>query len=269
MFKYLNQLHTDIGRSILLSGSATNPDWADLDDDAVEPNLGVAAKPINLCSLFGIPPEAFPPPDFLNKKQLQSMLVDIELLWVSWLITWNMPHGLSPKKEYEAMLHAMLHGEVLWHPLRGGLVNICNYEPAGHCQHGPDRKCYCRAVNNKAVKHDLENWEEQARPQGIGPSSKLSHEAGPASEEEDRKRDILKRKEDNWLRAQVLENFFCMVEDVPKDSKRPRFGNDQDWLQDFAWMYEKMPGLFTDINLTDFEDPMDEPSDEDNLDTSW
>ncbi len=257
MIRYLNHLHSDIRQSIELSKTLSDLGTNSSPFDSDELSRPFDNQLVGLSQVLGITADSFPPASFLDDAQTSALLLDIEMLWRSWKLTWDMPLGLSPKQQYAAMLHSMQNEVVSWHPQRGGFVKICQYETGSFCPHGDSGYCHCRSVN-EAAKLDIEIWEEHVRSQGIDPYSELSAEAEAAFEAENRKRDLRKRNEEDWLELRLLDNLMEPDENSERRSDfRPEYG--LDWLDYLLWGNDEQAPMHTTDSTGNEHDGLDDP----------
>lgn len=257
MIRYLNHLHSDIQHSIEMSKILSVPGANSGHLDSDELSRPFDNQLVGLGQVLGISADSFPPASFLDDAQTAALLLDIEMLWRSWKLTWDLPLGLSPKQQYTALLHAMQQAFIVWHPQLGGHVKVCQYETGGFCPHGERGYCHCREVN-EAAKHDIEIWEEHVRSQGIDPYSELSAEAEAAFEAENRKRDLRKRNEEDWLELRLLENLMEPDETPERRSDfRPEYG--LDWLDYMLWGNDEQAPLHPADSSGNEHDGLDDP----------
>lgn len=92
-----------------------------------------------LPDLFGIPAEAFPPPEQLSEEQAGQVVEGILELWRAWDIYADIPKGVPVPTVYR-VLHRYWKEETI-HWVSDGMITLefCHYEP-DECPWG---KTYC------------------------------------------------------------------------------------------------------------------------------
>lgn len=265
MKKYLQQLLADIEESIeLAKSSLPELDWLpDYDEEDGEPGFS-AAQAVKLETICGLPTIAFPPEKLLDDTQTILLLDAMQRLWSSWRIWWELPHSLSERQQYSAMLHAYNSEPVAWQAAIGGHVKICRFEEGIYCPFGQaGGYCYCKEIDD-AARHDVAIWEEHVRSQGLDPYRELTEEEGAAFEEEMRLRHHRKNfGEDDWARNQLFDKYF--FENTDEESQLHLENDGDEWLEHIFWENEadELSGgsLDDDHNLSDDSTPEEDDFD--------
>ncbi len=260
MVRYLHYLITDIQMSIEMAPKPLDADKLMGIDEEEVTEYRLANNNYQLPDLFGIVAEAFPPSSFLNEVQLDTLLINLEALWSAWLLRWDLPPNLSKFQQYEALRHAILHEKIAWHYELGGTVKICQHESDIYCPFGNGGHCHCKAMN-EAARQDIEIWEEHVRSQGIDPYEELSEEAGAAFEAENRKRDLMKRSDDEWPLFDFLERSLDVEADNAILNEEPISNNGSNWLDVLFWENIESSAATNAASFEDDQVKPDEPLD--------
>jgi hypothetical protein len=198
MKRYLQQLHSDIELAIQQAPPPTEPgSIPNFYDEDTDFEMSTR-RPVRLCELFQIVPEAFPPEKMLSDEQLQRLLSAINNLWKAWNLFWEMPLYLSDRKKYTAMVREMGGEPIKWTPERGGEVIICRFEQGGSCPFGPENSfCFCQNIE-ESIQEEMAIWEEHLRSKGFDPRRELSPEEEIAFEMEIMIRELQRMYGEDW-----------------------------------------------------------------------
>ena len=249
MKRYLQQLQSDIELAIRQAPPPPENGWFPSYQDEESEEEFSAVRPVKLCELFQIQPEAFPPEKLLSDVQLLDLLTAITNLWKAWNLFWEMPLYLSDRRKYTAMVREMSGEPILWDTEKGGEVTICRYEEGSHCPFGPeDSYCFCRYIDESA-RHDIALWEEHVRSQGIDPYRELTPEEEAAFEQEIMIRELQRMYGDDWEKFADADLLYA------------NGSNDHIFYQD-----DLEDEFFSDPFLDDYEEEIDDdipPQDDD------
>lgn len=170
------------------------------------------SKWIKIAELTNLPAIAFPPAHLLTDLQIIELIEAISDLWSAWQLHWEMPADLSAKKQYAAFVKEMEGDPVLYHPLQGGDVLICNLEEGKPCPFQPgENRCHCRE-SEECTKHDIELWEEYVYAQGLDPYREITKEEEALFDEEMRQRELKKKNIDYGKKGDIDLTFFYDTE---------------------------------------------------------
>lgn len=238
MKKYLQQLLADIEHSIeMAKSSLPELDWLpEYNEEEDEASIN-ASKAVKMEEICGLPTIAFPPENLLTEVQIIVLLDAMQRLWSNWRVWWELPHALTERQQYSAMLRAYGSELVIWTATSGGTVKICQFEAGTYCPFGASGGyCYCKEIDD-AAKHDVALWEEHVRSQGLDPYREMTAEEGAAFEEEMRLRNQRKNAgEDNWSRYPPFEKYFHESPDEESPLHLENTGDE--WLEHIFWEKE-------------------------------
>lgn len=245
MQRYLNQLLADIEMAIRSAPEHISRrvvqrfrDDEDFEDERLARH---AAKSVRLSDLFGLNRYAFPPSEKLTKKQLSSLLTNIENLWKAWNIRWVAPPRLTARPRYTFMVEKMTADILSYDYEFGAKIDFCADKFINKCPFGDENLCYCKEVEASAAVF-VETWEDD-RVNRFLDSDFQGYSESPAQ--------IL----DRWLRG-----------DDPKldpwldDEDRERWTEFMAEEEMLTWLYfyqPRHPEIFEDEEITspeDFED---------------
>lgn len=163
MQRYLAQLLADIDLAIRNAPVASSYSYfrSPFDEEESD-NSAMYVRWVQLCELFELSPDAFPPAEQLTKTQLAELLTAIEQLWRAWQISWECPPKLSARRRYKAMIEWMRGEPVAYHPERGASIDFCEHRQQGICPFGDLNKCWCAEIEHTA-RQDADLWEQTQR----------------------------------------------------------------------------------------------------------
>ena len=157
MQKYINYLISDmqeIAQNIPPKQVYFNDTSFDIPDYIIELEQAPLQK---MLDIFCIDKYVFPHSEKLDDKQLKELVSAIEQLWKAYNFYPVYPENLPVKRKYELLVEK-LDGDKVQYISEGRThIEFCWYEPE-HCPFGWN---YCEC------KYDIEEWEQEAKDNGI------------------------------------------------------------------------------------------------------
>lgn len=225
------------------------------EEDTEDLSLSFAPQRVQLCDLFGLHAQAFPPEQRLNRSQITALLKAIERLWSAYQISWDMPYGLSARRRYVVMAEKMQFATIDYAVGKSTEIDFCTVRK--QCPFGEGGVCTCREVE-RSVERDLLAWENRdiTTSEQEPYSSPLEEMRRWINDGKDVPPWFLDEKDERWNafkdnKEQLEWLYFFRPEGRKEQDQYPYELDDDTDFEDFDWeeSNEERPRFDDDLDL--------------------